>query len=54
MIQVLNTRSRTTNIKALKEDDDTITENKSIADTMSSFFSNVGKSLAEKIAPMIS
>ena len=43
MNQVINKRSKTTNIKALKEGDDTITDNKSIADTMNSFFSNVGK-----------
>ena len=51
MNQVINKRSKTTNIKALKEGDETITDNKSIADTMNSFFCNVGKSLAEKIAP---
>ena len=51
MNQVINKRSITTNIKALKEGDETITEDKSIADTMNSFFCNVGKSLAEKIAP---
>ena len=39
------------NTKALQEGDETITDNKSIADTMNSFFCNVGKSLAEKIAP---
>ena len=51
MDQVINKRSKTTNIKAVKEGDDTITDNKSIADTMNSFFSNVGRSLAEKMAP---
>ena len=51
MNQVINKRSKTTNINALQEGDETITDNKSIADTMNSFFCNVGKSLAEKIAP---
>ena len=51
MNQVINKRSKTTNIKALQEGDETITDNKSIADTMNSFFCNIGKSLAEKIAP---
>ena len=50
MNQVINKRSKTTNIKALQEGDETITDNKSIADTINSFFCNVGKSLAEKIA----
>ena len=49
MNQVIYKRSKTTNIKALKEG--TNTDSKSIADTMNSFFSNVGKRLAEKIAP---
>ena len=51
MNQVINKRLKTTNIEALKEGDEAITDNKSIADAMNSFFCNVGKSLAEKIAP---
>ena len=51
MNQVINLRSKTTYIKALKEGDETITDNISIADTMNSFFCNVGKNLAIKIAP---
>ena len=50
MNQVINKRSKTTNIKAPKEGDETINDNKSITDTMNSFFCNAGKSLAEKIA----
>ena len=53
MNQVINKRSKTTNIKALQEGDETITDNKSIADTMNSFFCNVGNSLADKIAPKL-
>ena len=48
MNQVINKRSKTTNIRALQEGDETITDNKSIADTMNSFFCNVGKSRAAK------
>ena len=51
MNQVINKGSKTTKIKALKEGDETTNEDKSIADTMNSFFCNVGKILAEKIAP---
>ena len=47
MNQVIDKGSKTTNIKALNEGDETTTDNKSIADTMNSFFCNVGKSLAE-------
>ena len=43
MNQVINKISKTTNIKAVKEGDETITDNKSIA-SMNSFFCNVGKS----------
>ena len=50
MNQVINKRSKTTNIKALKEGDETITNTKCIADTMNSLFCNVGKRLAEKIS----
>ena len=51
MNQGIDTRSKTINIKALKESDETITDNKSIADTMNSFFCNVGKSSAKNVAP---
>ena len=49
MNQVINKRSKTTNIRALKDGDETITDTKSIADTMNHFFCNVGINLADKI-----
>ena len=53
MNQVINKRSKTTNIKALTEGDETITDNKSVADTMNSFFCNVGRSLAGRSLPSL-
>ena len=47
--QVLNKRSKSTNINTLYTSDGAIVNKQKIADTMNEYFCSVGKDLAEKL-----
>ena len=47
--QLINKRSKTTNILSIKEDEKVISNPQDIAETMNHFFCNVGKDLSDKI-----
>ena len=47
--QLINKRSKTTNILSIKEDEKVISHPLDIAETMNHFFCNIGKDLSDKI-----
>ena len=47
--QLINKRSKTTNILSIKEDENVISNPLDIAETMNHFFCNIGKDLSDKI-----
>ena len=47
--QLMNKRSKSTNIDLLKQDDKNISKKTEMSDTMNKYFCSVGKALAEEI-----
>ena len=47
--QLVNKRSKTTNISSLQEDNKILTSSDEIAESMNQYFCNIGQKLSEKI-----